>query len=287
LAENVVFNTDQNGLSSLHYAMRTGKISIFKEILSIYERNEKGEFKKLMFSTKDNAGNTPFALAIKENASSESLQSWIMNQFGDDLESKVQLLLSESANGVVHAIEPYRTSSSNSTFNDIIYEYFSKTKVVNKENAVLAGRCMMYLGQHSDQFPALKMIIGLMEDQTVIDKVLRVRNSSNIDILRTVSSFRRTFDWFLDEVVPDDHPCLWSRSEHSGKTALMVQVQNEKLEQAAKLLGKIRNNEKRLQLLNAKTQPGQHRNESLMEWAQRLNIKPIVEWLGEQIADAQ
>ena len=83
------------------------------------------------------------------------------------------------------------------------------------------------------------------------------------------------FEWFLDDVVPDDHPCLYSQSSFSGKTVFMMLVCDGKIKLADKLLSKITDNKKKLQLLNAKTLSGKHRHESVLELAQKMNtVKP-------------
>jgi len=286
--ENTIFNTDQCGLSSIHYAVRSTQISIFKKVLSIYERNEKGDFKALM-QLRDNAGNSPFTLAIKEGINLGNLQKWIMNRFGDDLDSKLKLLFSENNDGEVPLIAGYESSAQLSTAHDYIYEYFTKNKVVNEANAVFAGRALIFLAKLGGRMSTMKVIINAVEDDAVLNKVLSVVNTSNHDILYKLNQYRQmdAFKWFLTEVVPVDHPCLYSQSSYSGKTVFMELVKDGNLHLAEKLLEKITDNKIKLQLLTAKTLPGQHGDESALDWAQKRNIIPIIGWLNEQIGDAQ
>jgi len=290
-AQNIVFNTDQSGLSSLHYAMKSAQIGIFKEVLSIYEQNEKGSLKALMFGTKDNDGNNPFALALKQGINLGNLQKWIMNQpeFGDDLDSKLKLLFSENKNKEVPLIAGYQTTVQLATANDYIYEYFTKNKVVNEANAVFAGRALIFLAKFAGTMSTMRMIVDGIEDEAVLNKVLSVSNSSNNDILYKLNQYRHisTLKWFLNDVIPNDHPCLYSKSSHSGNTVLIQMVKDGNIELANNLLLKITDNNMKLQLLTAKTLPGINGDQSALQWAQRRNIKPIVQWLTEHIADAQ
>ena len=284
--DNLVFKTDPAGLSSLHHAVKTGHIGIFKEILSIYERNERGKLQTLIFNTKDNAGNNPFALAIKEGVVYGKLRKWIMNEIGGDYVAKMNLLFSPNKNGVVPSISAYQESLGLDFAHDEIYEYFTKKRVVNSGNAVLAGRALMFLARF-DAMPTMKLIIEAVEDEMVLDKVLSVTNKSNNDILYNLQSYNRwnCLKWFLSEVIPDDHPSLWSRSEHSGNTALKKILEAGKIGIAEMLLAKITDIDRRQKLLDARTFPGSNGNESALDWAQKRNIKPIVDWLKEQSPD--
>ena len=287
-AENLVFNTDQAGLSSLHYAMKTGNIGIFQEVLSMYERNEKGNFKTLIFNTKDNAGNNPFALAIKEGVGFSSLRKWILNELGNDYVAKMELLFSKNKSGEVPLIASYQSSVELETAHDEIYEYFTKKKIVNAGNAVLAGRALHFLAKFNAQ-STMKMIIDAVEDEMVLNKVLSVKNNTNISIIYRLQQYQRwnCLEWFLSEVVPNDHPCLFSPSKHSGNTALKQILQDKKIKIAEMLLTKITDNDKKQKLLNARTHAGSNGDESALDWAQKRNIKPMVQWLKEQIGDDQ
>jgi len=133
------------------------------------------------------------------------------------------------------------------------------------------------------------MIVEAVEDETVLSKMLSVVNKSNNDVLYLLSHYDRmdTLKWFLDKVVPDDHPCLFSQCSHSGKTVFMNLVQEGKIDLAGQLLAKVTDNERKLKLLKAKTLPGKEGDESALDWAQRRNIKPVIGWLMEQIANAE
>ena len=290
-AENLVFNTDPAGLSSLHYAMKTGNISIFKEILSMYEKNDKGNLKTLIFNTKDNAGNNPFALAIKEGVGFSDLKKWIMNELGEDYIAKMDLLFSPNKNEMP-IIAGYQRSVELGTAHNEIYEYFTKTKGVNSGNAEVAGRALLFLARYEGAMSTIKMIIKAVEDENremVLNKVLNVKNNSNSNIVYQLVKYRQwnCLKWYLSEVIPDDHPCLWSRSESSGNTALKLILQNGQIGIAEMLLGKITDNDRRQKLLTTRAFSGRYGNESALDWAQKWNIKPIVEWLNDKIDDDQ
>lgn len=288
--QDLVFETDPKGVSSLHHAMKTGRLAIFKKVLSIYEDHGKGDLKSLIFGTKDGGGYNPFALALKEGVHLGNLQKWILSRFGDDVATKLKLLFSGGKNGDVPLIAGYQNSVSANTAHDHIYEYFSKVELVSGDNAELAGHSLMFLARFSGTISTMKMIIEkVKKSEKVFHEVLNAANTSNNGILYKMMQYRRMipFEWFLDDVVPDDHPCLYSQSSFSGKTVFMMLVYDGKIKLADKLLSKITDNKKKLQLLNAKTLPGKHRHESALEWAQRRNIKPIIQWLMDHIADVE
>ena len=255
--QNSVFKSDHMGRSSLHYAMKTGKIDIFQEVLSIYERNEKGDFKTLMFNTMDNSGNNPFALATKEGVRFHDLRKWIMDRFGDDHNAKMELLFSKNKSGEVPLIESYQSGLQLQTAHDYIYEYFTKTKVVNMNNAVLAGQALLFLAQFGE-IPTMKMIIDAVEDENhemVLDKVLSLKNTTNINVLYRLQQNRhwKCLKWFLSEVVPPDHPCLHSRNKRTGNTALKQILLDGKIEIAEMLLEKITDDDSRAKLLRTRS----------------------------------
>merc|ERR1712190_417997 len=103
----------------------------------------------------------------------------------------------------------------------------------------------------------------------------------------TMNQYRqlKPLEWFIDEVVPNDHPCLYSQSSHSGNTMFMQLVKDGNIKMAERVLEKITDSKVRLQLLNAKKLAGRHGGESALEWAKRDNVQPIVEWVMEQMAD--
>ena len=181
--ENQIFNTDQKGLSALHYSMLTKQIDIFKAVLAIYDRNDKGDFKLLIFSTTDNEGNNPFALAMKRNVILGNLEKWMLNQFGDDLDSKLKLLFAENKNKEVPLIASYQNNVPLNTAYDYIHEYFAKREVVNEEDALFAGRAMIFLARYPGTMSTMRKIFDSVVDATVLNKILSVRNSTNLDIL--------------------------------------------------------------------------------------------------------
>lgn len=269
--------------------MRSAHISIFKKVLSIYERNEKGDFKALMFQIRDNAGNSPFNLAVKEGIYLGNLQKWIMNRFGDDLGSKLKLLFSENNDGEVPLIAGYQYNASRFSFiNNYLYEYIAKIKVIREGDVVFVGRALLHLA-YSASISRIQMIIEAAGNNTVLSKMLSIRNTSNQDFMFKLNKYRDSncMKWFLTKVVPDDHPCLYSQCSHSGNTVFMKMVKKGDLHLAEKLLEKITDNKIKLQLLTAKTLPGRHGDESALDWAQKRNIIPIIGWLNEQIGDAQ
>ena len=89
-------------------------------------------------------------------------------------------------------------------------------------------------------------------------------------------------EWFLTEIVPDDHPCLYRASSHSGNTVLMGLLDDGNVGLASMLLDKIKDKKVKLSLLNAKKLKN-FNNESIMDYAKRQNIKPIINFVQSQV----
>ena len=256
----IVFNTDRGGRTSLHYAAKTTNISIFKEVLSIYQRNEKGDFESFMFGT-DEEGNNSFTYAVKEGIDDPTVSTWILQQFDDDINLKMKLLFARNKNGEVPLIENYSEVEELDIFMDCIYEFWSdRTVVINEEKIDLAARSLMFLTRSDKTAWTMKIIVDAMKDDDMtMQKILSVRDTANNDILYKISQHRRwkILKWFLEDVVPNDHPCLFSRCKITGKTTFMRLVIDGKIDLAKLLLAKITDNVQKLQLMRTKTlQPG-------------------------------
>ena len=118
----------------------------------------------------------------------------------------------------------------------------------------------------------------------MLDIVLRSKNRSQHDALyRMVATGKiRQFAWLLDQV-PQNHVCLYTRSNHRGDTVFMRLLEMGQLSLAGKLLGKITDNEVKLKLLMVKRLKRFEGGGSALEIAKRKKIEPVIEWLNKQI----
>jgi len=207
-----------------------------------------------------------------------------------DLQSKLDLLFSENKSKEIPLIAGYQSTEHLHFAIEYIHEYFAKINRIS--NHLLAGRALLFLARCNvnGSMSTMRSIIESVANEAVLNKVLSVKNSSNEDILYSLSISKQidTLKWFLIEVIPNDHPSLYSQSSHSDNTVFMHLVKGGHIDLAKQLLAKITDKKLKLQLLNAKSFQGfcdgvEHGEESVLQWAQRRNIVPITKWLKEQI----
>ena len=217
----------------------------------------------------------------QENRSQSSVGSIAQN-----IEDKLQMLFSKNKNGEIPLIEEYATEKNMPTdiVSDHVYEFISSIKSVHMENVEMVGYCLLFAVRRG-AMARMKLIIEKINgDDDMLNEVLRVRNRSGHDALyRMVATGKmRQFSWLLDRV-PNDHLCLYSRSLLRGDTVFMRLLELGQLSLAAKLLGKITDNEVKSELLMAERLKRFEGGGSAVDIAKRKKIEPVIEWLNKQI----
>merc|ERR1719499_1707710 len=167
---------------------------------------------------------------------------------------------------------------------EIVYEFINTINEVNVDNVEKVGYCLLFVAQRGEMARMQRIIERINGNEDMLNRVLSVQNQSHHDALyRLVETGKmRQFSWLLD-VVPDDHQCLYSKSLLRGDTVFMRLLDEGQLLLAEKLLGKISDNEVKLQLLNRKRLKRIDGGGTALEIATRKRIEPVIQWITEQI----
>ena len=152
----------------------------------------------------------------------------------------------------------------------------------------MVGYCLLYAVQRGEMARMQLIFEKIDSNQDILDRVLRIQNQSSHDALyRLVATGKmRLFSWLLDRV-PDDHPCLYSRSLLRGDTVFMRLLDLGQLSLASKLLLKINDKAVKLKLLETKRLKRVEGGGSALEIAMRKKIEPVIGWISEQIEEAK
>jgi len=207
-----------------------------------------------------------------------------------NIDEKMAMIFSKNKNQEVPLIEEYalKMPMPMDIVSDFVYEYISSLKEDSiYDNVEMVGYCLLFEVQRGAMSRIQLIIEKIRDNKELLDRVLRVRNLSNHDALyRLVATGKmRQFAWLLD-VVPDDHECLFSRSLDRGDTVFMRLLEQGQLVLADKLLLKIGDNRKKLELLKTKRMKRIEGGGSALEIATRKRIEPVIEWLTEKIEEA-
>ena len=85
-------------------------------------------------------------------------------------------------------------------------------------------------------------------------------------------------DWYLSEVIPDDHPILFGADKIDGDTALMLLVRKGLLYLAERLLSKVTDKAVKLQLMETENTEKQ----SIETYAKQQGVPRIIKWIKDQ-----
>lgn len=227
---------------------------------------------------------SPFA--AQEFRSQSSVGSVAQN-----IEDKLNVLFGKNKNGEIPLIEEYAASDGvhmpMDIVSDCVYEFISSIKEVHRDNVEMVGCCLLFAVQRG-AMARIKLIIDKIgKDQDMRDQVLSIRNLSNHDALyRLVATGNmRQFSWLLERV-PNDHSCLYSRSLLRGDTTFMRLLEAGQLSLAERLLKKISDNAVKLKLLRTKRVKRIEGGGSALDIAKRKKIEPVIEWITEQMEEA-
>jgi len=213
-----------------------------------------------------------------------------VGSLAQNIDEKLAMLFARNKDGEIPLLEEYAVEMDMpmDVVTYFVYEFLSSIKEVHVENVELVGQCLLFAAQEGKMSRMLLIVDKIGGDEEMLDRVLRVRNQSNHDALyKLVATGRmREFAWLLDSV-PDDHPCLFSRSLHRGDTAFMRLLEEGQLNLADKLLAKIKGKEIRLKLLNTERFKRIEGGGSALDIARRKKVEPVIEWLTAKIEEAR
>jgi len=213
-----------------------------------------------------------------------------VGSLANNIDEKLAMLFAKNKSGEIPLIEEYAVDMDMPMCiaGGFVYEYICSVKDVGMDNVEMLGHCLLFSAQREEMSRMLLIMDKLLGDEGMLYQVLNVRNQSNHDALYRLMATgnMRQFAWLLD-IVPDNHPCLWTRSQHRGDTVLMRLLEAGQLMLAKKLLSKIDDKRIRLKLLMNKRLKRIEGGGSAMDIARRKKVEPVIEWLTEKIEEAQ
>eukprot|EP01083_Nonionella_stella_P151407 483661_1 len=281
-----IFKKDDKGLTAIHYACfiaSTHSISCLKAILSFYAENEASQ-EELIFMV-DELGNIPFDYIIRKCGIDTFLSKWILrNAFqhiGDKMEvyrHQMMMLFHQNNKNEIALIERL-IYKHDLEVTQCIKRYFESIKVIDDSNVLWAASSLLYL--RGDNWTVSKLILSKVQNKMVLHKILDFRNSDNETILSENCNHSDAFiiEWYLAEVVPKDHPCLFTKNESYGTTALRKLIGRGYRLLAQQLLDKITEKEKRLHLIQMKN----NENKTVLDLAKENGAPRVIDWIQNQL----
>lgn len=285
---NGVLAKDKNGATAIHYCCKGGwgTYPVLDIILERYRQAQNMSYSKLMF-LRDNDGKIPYDYAVNGGS---TLAQWILDNCFTDITDKKERLYQQlmmffnvdNKHGIRLCDKENCTSAYNRTLNDLICSYFKLIDVIDdNKDLTLAGHCLIYLNKHC--LSIIKLIVKKARDAAQLAKILSVKNGDQRSILYCLcfdKKLEHVIEYYLDEVIPNDHPILVEQDPYHKNTALMNLVKIfGSLYFAEKLLKKITKKEEKLRLIAMKDE----NNQSILDWAKESRIPNVVQFLENQI----
>merc|ERR1719433_364439 len=178
-----------------------------------------------------------------------------IGSLAQNIDEKIMMLFTPNKNGEIALVEEYAVNMKMPTeiASDFVYEYISSIKEVHVDNVEWVKYCLLFAAERGAMARIQLIIEKVKGNEDMLKRVLKAKNKSNHDALyRLVATGKMTvFSWLLDNV-PDDHECLDSQSLLRGDTVLMRLLEGGQLILAERLLIKINDDQRKLQLLNSR-----------------------------------
>jgi len=290
-ADLMMNSEDEMGNTPFSYFLKTnGSDDMARYLLNRFDDKFREDLRKRETATSASGKRqkrkvTLTATSFKAGSDSFKAGSSI-GSLAQNIDDQVEMLFASNKNGEIAIIEEYasKIQMPMGIVSDFVYEYISSIKDVNVDNVEWVGYCLLFAAQQGAMARIQLIIEKIGDDQDMLNRVLSARNQSHHDALyRLVETGKmRQFSWLLDEV-PADHQCLYSQSLLCGDTTLMRLLEGGQLLLAQKLLGKINDNRRKLQLLNTRRFKRIDGGGSALEIAKRKGVEPVIEWLMDQI----
>eukprot|EP01084_Bolivina_argentea_P181177 312942_1 len=291
--KNILFKKDINDLTAIHYCCIGKSISCLHKILLLYkELNPK---KHDLMYLKDKSGNIPFDYIFRKGNMTNyaTMINWILkNCFDDNIEQKMKMIFNMNNKGEIAILERYIDKRNEESIVKCIRKYFENIgkENMNDQNIEFAACSLLYLGRY--RWILLKLILSKIKygnnSEKKIFKLLNFKNSDGYTILHYVHKTATStdgaetihiIDWYLTEIIPNNHPILTCADNISKKTILMLLIKRGFISLAEKLLNKIDDKKEKLRLIQMKDS----NNKTILDHASDANIPNIVKWIENQI----
>eukprot|EP01083_Nonionella_stella_P113468 334531_1 len=190
----------------------------------------------------------------------------------------MHLLFKENEKGEVALIE----HGTNRFIKEVAYwikSYFEDIDEISDLDCKYAGYALLYL--RANCWHIHQLIAAKCRDEAQLSKVLNVRNGEGYSVLDYVCMSEQwcIVEWYLSQVIPNNHPILMDCNTFTNQTGLMYLLASGAIQFAEQLLSKIDDKKERLNLIEKKD----YKNQSILDSAVCKDIPSQVEWIRHQI----
>eukprot|EP01083_Nonionella_stella_P185801 678522_1 len=190
----------------------------------------------------------------------------------------MHLLFKENEKGEVALIE-HGTNRFSKEVAYWIKSYFEDIDEISDLDCKYAGYALLYL--RANCWHIHQLIAAKCRDEAQLSKVLNVRNGEGYSVLDYVCMSEQwcIVEWYLSQVIPNNHPILMDCNTFTNQTGLMYLLASGAIQFAEQLLSKIDDKKERLNLIEKKD----YKNQSILDSAVCKDIPSQVEWIRHQI----
>merc|ERR1712176_851391 len=266
----------------------------FQKILSCYEQKygDNAIESQNLFFPKEEETEYPIDSSTKNGLFSSSLFKWTMNKGLDyisdmHLKNKMKMeMLFNNAKGdstqprvLLDFVARYDLSVMR-----CIKNYFDGIKQLDDESLAYAAYSVFYLREGN--WTLTKSIIGKCVDKKQVDKLMDFKSSTGESMLFNICCGNISADkyaiinWYLTEIISDDHPLLFAQDLIDGKTILMQLIENGLVFLAQKLLDKVSDKAKKLKLIQMEN----NEKMNILDYVKERDIPAVDEWIQKQMA---
>eukprot|EP01083_Nonionella_stella_P255554 876987_1 len=287
LDQQLVYSADNNGNNAIHYSCgkdSQASVACFRTILELY-KTKISKYSDLLIQNRifDHAmpHNTDSISGARTNGyHCSKTQEWSVGCVLDDNVNLMRLLFKEDQNGRIALIE--HGINSNIFSKKVAYwisGYFEDIDEISDLDCKYAGYALLYLG--AECWHIHKLIVSKCKDEVQLFEVLNTRSGEGYSVLDRVCKSEKwcVVEWYLSDIIPDNHPILVACNTFTNETCLMYLLERGAIQFADKLISKIDDKKERLNLIEKKD----YKNQSILDSAVCKDIPSQVEWIRHQI----
>eukprot|EP01083_Nonionella_stella_P113469 334535_1 len=283
LDKQLVYSTDNNGNNAIHYSCckdTESSLDCLRTVLALY-KTQLMKYSDLLIQ------NRIFDHAMSYNSDDgryecTKTQQWSVRCVLDESQAAniniMQLLFKEKQKGKVALVER-GMNRLNKEVAHLIKSYFEDIDEISDLDCKYAGYALLYL--RANCWHIHQLIAAKCRDEAQLSKVLNVRNGEGYSVLDYVCMSEQwcIVEWYLSQVIPNNHPILMDCNTFTNQTGLMYLLASGAIQFAEQLLSKIDDKKERLNLIEKKD----YKNQSILDSAVCKDIPSQVEWIRHQI----
>eukprot|EP01083_Nonionella_stella_P309184 1093942_1 len=285
LDKQLVYSTDNNGNNAIHYSCckdTESSLDCLRTVLALY-KTQLMKYSDLLIQ------NRIFDHAMSYNSEDgryecTKTQQWSVRCVLDESQAAniniMQLLFKEKQKGKVALVER-GMNRLNKEVAHLIKSYFEDIDGIGDLDSKYAGYALLYLGACAECWHIQKLIVSKCRDEAQLFEILNTRSSEGCSVLDRVCKSEKwcVVEWYLSDIIPDNHPILVACNTFTNETCLMYLLERGAIQFADKLISKIDDKKERLNLIEKKD----YKNQSILDSAVCKDIPSQVEWIRHQI----